>query len=158
MLELIQPLYLLFSSFMASFYYLYYISPQQALSLRLVQCWYWGPLPPSKVKSCIVYGVGRWENRFQAQYSIYSRVRSVRYLQLLLHSSTVLARVGIHRHISTESYRFGQQYSVNDRVIQVPQANQHRAYQFMQQQYSASDGSSHRYISTRLVNSGSSIM
>ena len=158
MLELIQPFYLLFSSFMAFFYYLYHIPLQQALSLRLVWCWYQGPLPPFRVKSCIIYGVGGWENRFQVQYGIYSCVRSVRYLQSLLYSSMVPARVGICRYIGTESYWFGRQYGASDRVVQVPQVNWYGAYRFIQQQYSASDGSSHRHIGTRLVNLGSSTM
>ena len=158
MLKLIRPSYSLFSSSMASFYYLYYISPRQASSLRLVWCQYRGPLPPSRVKSCIVYRVGGWENRFQVQYSVYSRIRSVQYLQLLLYSSMVPVRVGIHRHISIKFYWFGWQYNTSNRVIQVPQANQHRVYQFIQQQYGVSDGLSYRHISTRLVNSGSSII
>ena len=158
MLELIQPPYLLFSSFMASFYYLYYIPPQQALSLRLVWCQYQGPLSPSRVESCIIYRVSGQENRFQVQYGVHGRVRSVWYLQSLLHSSMVPAWVNIRRHISTESYWFKRQYSTSNRVIWVPQANWHGAYWFMQQQYSTSDGSSHRHISTRLINLGSSIM
>ena len=35
-------------------------------------------------------------------------------------SSTVPARVGIRRHIGTESYRFGRQYGASDRVVRVP--------------------------------------
>ena len=141
MLEFIWPPYSLFSSFTASFYYLYHIPPQQALSPRLVWCWCWGPLPPFRVKSCIICGVGGQENRFQVQYGVYGRVRSVRYLQSLLHGSTVPARVGIRRHIGTESYRFGQQYGASDRVVWGPQANRHGAYRFMRWQYGASDGS-----------------
>ena len=80
MLELVRPLYSLFSSSMASFYHPYYIPPRQASSPRLVWCWCRGPLPPSGVESCIVCGVGGWEIRFQVQYGVHGRVRSVRYL------------------------------------------------------------------------------
>ena len=122
MLELVRSPCSLFSSSTASLTSLY--SPSL---LGLVPRPVGPPLPPSRgpwVESCIVYRVGGQENRFQVQYGVRGRIRSVRYLQSLSYGSTVPAQVGIRRRISTESYQFGQQYDTSG-GSRYPKADRH---------------------------------
>ena len=89
-------------------------STAQSLSVRVaVQC---------QRQSRFIYISARGLVRFMQQYgkglSVWVAVQHKACHRV--GSSTVPARVGIYRHIGTESYRFGRQYGTSDRVIWVP--------------------------------------